>query len=308
MRRNRATVLAAAGLIGLSCATAALGGCVVSIGGGEERDWSSGWNNDDLRTEERQMTVAALPAKPVHVRTMNGAVSVKRADVSEVKIKAKVRARDAERLAKTQILAERDADGMLKVSVKWADDRRKNNEGVSFEIQVPDADGVDIDTSNGSVAITGLSGRAVLETSNGGISASDHGGDVRASTSNGGISMTGVRGSIDVESSNGGITIKDAGGAVTADTSNGAISVHLGPASSGPVKADTSNGTIELIVGPSFAGTVRADTSNAAVDVDVPGSVRVTRLSRTDAQVQFAAAGPGSVLDTSNGRITITQR
>lgn len=277
-------------------------------------DWAGDWSGDEsgkAKTQERSLMVDAMPGKGVRVRAQNGGISIVKAEgggAASVQIKAIVRARTDERLAATKVTATRDGDGLLSVGVEWPDEKRKGNEGVSFEITLPEAVGVDAETSNGNIRISGLSGEAKLETSNGLIVVDGHDGGVVASSSNGNITIEKTSGAIEAETSNGGITVRDAPTSVKADTSNGNIRVGMLASAVGPVLLDTSNGGIELDIGAAFAGVLRADTSNAGVDLDVPAGLKVVKRTRSEAEITFAPTGKNSVLDTSNGQIKIRQR
>ncbi len=160
------------------------------------------------------MTVAHVAASPMTVRTVNGAISVA-ADPAktEVSISADLHAQTLDRLARTKIVATRDADGALRIEVAWADGQRLNSEGCDFDIVAPDVRGIDVDTSNGAIIVTDLGGNALLKSSNGKITATHQAGDVRAATSNGAIVITDPAGNVKAGSSNGAIEVVNAPGA-----------------------------------------------------------------------------------------------
>ncbi|MCG3121916.1 MAG: hypothetical protein GIKADHBN_00289 [Phycisphaerales bacterium] len=277
--------------LALSAAATLLGGCV-----------GLGWEPANFKAT-RTLNVAHVAGKAVDVETGNGAISVVRGSTSEVTIVANLKATTQERLDATVVSADRDPDGTLVVRVLWPE-QRKGSEGCSFEITVPDAVGVRVDTSNGGVTLAGLAGEAVLETSNGAIKVRDHNGSVHADTSNGAIELVEV------------------GGPVFADTSNGAVTVVLRMDAAGPVNVSSSNGAIDVTLSPEFGGTLDADTSNGSVSFSsLPGSARAS-TSKGRARIEFArsaaasttdvengsAQGGNSRLDTSNGSITIKTR
>lgn len=234
--------------------------------------------------KEFNLTAPAQADQPVKVRGANGSIAVRQGEGAEVRIKALVRADSAERAEQVQIRAVRDG-GLLSVAAVWPNDKRKDGEGVSFELSIPAANGLDLGTSNGAIAVSGLSG------------------PLRADTSNGAISVKDFRGAIDADTSNGAVSILGATESVKADTSNGGIEITLDPANPGPVVADTSNGPITITIGPAFAGTLKADTSNSSITL--PEGAQVVSKSRNNATLQFGSGGEESVLDTSNGPIRI---
>lgn len=276
-------------------------GCIIVNDGHDHDDWSG---SSRVVKETRRFEIAHQPATPMYVRTENGSIEVDAAPQSaSVVVTAIVRAKTEERLANTKVIAERDAEGAVRVSVAWPDDKRLSNEGCSFEIVTPDARGVDLDTSNGSVRIAGLSGGANLVSSNGKITIASHQGDVTARTSNGNIDAERISGSLNGRTSNGGIGARDIGGAVDLDTSNGSVDVRLADSSSGPVRVDSSNGGVDVECGKGFSGSVVMSTSNASTRFR-DGSGRVIRgKDRLEASV--GAGGPRSTISTSNGSIEV---
>ncbi len=247
------------------------------------------WKTYDA-TRAINLSAGEAAASPLRVKTRNGSVKVVRveAGASEIKVVANIRAATPERLEAIVIDVSKEPDGTLFVRPTPPDGQWRSSEGVGFEIFLPGANGVEIDTGNGAISIAGLSGKALLKTSNGSIRIDGHDGDVDADTSNGRIEALGVS------------------GVVKADTSNGRIEVTLAEGVEGPVDLDTSNGSITLEVGAAFGGELKASTSNGSVNIEAPGAD--VSKKRSSATVRFARSGGASVLDTSNGSITVRVR
>jgi DUF4097 and DUF4098 domain-containing protein YvlB len=265
-----------------------------------------------LEHETRMLTADQVAAAPVVVRTTNGGVAVT-ADTTrtDVSIKAELHAQTQDRLARTKVVAAREADGTLRVEIAWADGERLNSEGCDFTILLPDAHGLDIDTSNGAVEVTGLSGNALLRTSNGRITATRQQGDVDARTSNGSITIVDSIGAIKAVSSNGGIDVQNATARVDADTSNGRLSITLASSSPGPVNAETANGSISLTVGASFRGRLSLGTSNSSISTEGLSSrkdAKVSASGKSSATVDFGEGGEPSRCTTSNGKVSVGSR
>jgi DUF4097 and DUF4098 domain-containing protein YvlB len=269
----------------------------------------------DFHKADREVTRSLLhqPGEAVEVRTYNGSVKVIAApDQDEVTVEARLRCRGKtaeeaeERLAATTLTVERRADGTLQIEPVFPGGHR-SGDGASVNVRIPDADGVSIHTSNGGVTSSGLSGKVVIDTSNGGVRLSDHDGDAWIDTSNGGVVVEHVAGSLILDTSNGSVKLEDVTGPVRADTSNGSLTVTLSPDASGPMHLDTSNGSITARVGQGFAGEVRLSTSNGSIKVDDhSGRVTSQTLTRSSGRVVIGGGGESSVIDTSNGRITLT--
>ncbi len=276
-------------------------GCIIVNDGHDHDGWSG---SSSVVKETRRFEVAHQPATPMAVKTENGSIEVDAAPESKsVVVTAIVCAKNEERLSRTKVIAERDAEGSVRVSVVWPDDKRLSNEGCSFEITTPDARGVDLDTSNGSVRISGLSGAANLASSNGKITVASHQGDVTARTSNANIDAERVSGSLNGRTSNGAIAAREIGGAVDVDTSNGSVNVRLADSSAGPVRVDSSNGGVDVECGKGFTGSVVMSTSNASTRFR-DGAGRVVR-GKDHLEAAVGAGGPRSTISTSNGSIEV---
>jgi hypothetical protein len=216
--RSRRAVLGMCALGTVSAAIlASLSGCVIL----EEAKFS--------RTID--VAVPHVLGSAIDVESANGHITVVAGQAADVVVTAKLRAVTQERADAATVTTDRDPSGKLLVRVVWPE-KRRNNEACSFEITVPDASGVKLDTSNGRIEIEGLAGQAQLETSNGEISVTNHAGPVNADTSNGAI------------------VLKNVGAPVKADTSNGAIRVEFAPTAVGWFKLDSSNGDIDVLLSP----------------------------------------------------------
>jgi len=240
-----------------------------------------------------QSTTAKAPhvaGSGIKVVARNGSVSVAQAAGTEVSITANLKMRSQERLGQVTVVANRDAAGVLVISATPPADGWRGNEGCGFDVIVPEAVGVEVQTSNGRIEVGGLAGAAKLESSNGRITVERHAGDVVAKTSNGRITLNLVAGTVDAHSSNGSIT------------------VSLADAAPGPVKIRTSNGTVNLEMGKGFKGTLDIDTSNGSVQVPSAQGVKVTKRGKKSATLVVGEGGGQSQIKTSNGSVTVTVR
>lgn len=281
-----------AALLALLVCLTSLPGCVFYIG--SDGDWhhSSSSSSKAKHHETRTFDIAHVPGTPIQVRTKMGSVNVRRGDVDAVHIEASLRCTSEKRLARTEIVAERGAGGELRVHVEWPDGKRKKSEGCSFEITVPDADGVHVESSFGPVAVYGLSGRATLDTSYGSVRVERHDGPVDADTSFGGIELFDVTGRVD------------------ARTSYGGVIVSLTDDNCGPVSIDTSFGGVEFHAGRAFRGTLDMRTSFGDVDISGSGGagvpIRYLSKKKTSARVCIGEDRQhSSSIGTSYGAIQV---
>ncbi len=258
-----------------------------------------------LHTKTVSLAIAHVPNQGIKVTTANGSIDVGQQSRSDVELTAEIRATTPERLEQVTIQADRDEQGTLVVKTNWPD-KRKSREGCSFTIALPDAQGVDLQSSNGSLTVTNLAGGMQLKTSNGSIKAESHRGKVVAETSNGSIKVRDASGDVDLHSSNGKIEGTGIKGSAKAKTSNGNIAIALAPESQGPINAKSSNGSLTLTLNQRFTGELDLSTSNGSVKIDdaLESSV-VSRHKKKRARLQVGKGGPSSSGSTSNGSIHV---
>lgn len=261
-----------------------------------------------LHHEERTLNTAHVPASAIQVESVNGSITVKKKDRTDVLIRANLRALTPERLQAIRILAERTGEQTLSVRAEWPGGKRKSQEGCSFEVLVPEAQGVLLRSSNGKLSIAGLAGKGDLETSNGSVEVNNHDGSLMVRTSNGKISVSAVQGTVDVQTSNGSVTVADGASSVKARSSNGAIRIVTAHESPGPIEARTSNGSITLELGEAFAGELELETSLGSLSVaELPGA-QLESISKKHARLVVGDADLKSSARTSNGSIRVRSR
>ena len=194
-----------------------------------------------------------------------------------------------------------------------------NGISISFVVYTPEKFACDLNTSGGSLKISGVSGKQhELKTSGGSISAeemagnleartsggsitvSDYVGELNARTSGGSIKISDTKGDIDVSTSGGGIKINDAEGAVHATTSGGSIN------------ADISRLEDQLVLRTSGGSVHATIPSGLGLDLDLRGNRVNTSLSNFSGEsksdrVKGTVNGGGIIvqLSTSGGSVNL---
>jgi len=149
-----------------------------------------------------------------------------------------------------------------------------NNSGsVNYEVIVPVNTRLDsVETVNGGVNISGVSGKVVAESVNGDLEISDLAGDVDLSTVNGGIdagfAMLGEQQRVKVETVNGRVTVylpADASVEVNADTLNGGINA-----------TDFGLETDKGFVGSDLNGKIGSGSARLNIDT-VNGAIKIRK-------------------------------
>lgn len=233
--------------------------------------------------EKIDRTLDVKPGSELVLSNVNGAVTVRAWDQAKVRIVAEKRAKAGDPdVAK-------DAMKQLKVDIRQSGDSivvetkhpRKNDwglfdfllghevsTGVDYEVYVPRTFNLDVETVNGAVNVSDVSGRLEFSTVNGKIDLTRCGGALEASTTNGGIRAE-----------------------------------LLKVASSGDIRLSTTNGRITLYVPRSIAADIDADTTNGGIESELP--VATTRTSRNSLRGTINGGGTDIRLSTTNGGIDI---
>jgi len=239
--------------------------------------------------EDFSKTLPLKAGERFSLENVNGDVAVSTWKEAKVEIKAVKIARDDEAdLKDVEIRVEQSAGG---VSVKtiWPRFRRHFNVSVEFEIKVPE--GVDLDeleTTNGSIEVTGRYGLIDVGSTNGSITVADAAGELTADTTNGGIHIDRFEGRVDADTTNGNVRLQDLSfkDGITAGTTNGSI-------------------TLAIAAPESLNADLRASTTNGHITVDFPVTLKNLSQSRHRIEARIGQGGPEILLSTTNGSITL---
>jgi len=164
-------------------------------------------------------------------------------------------------------------------------------ERVDFEIAIPAAADLDLNTQNGNITLEGNTGVVVARTSNGNITITDNTGNLNVSTSNGNLELQNIVGS------------------VTGTTTNGSITVVAQIPTLGTINLTDSSGPIELQVPSSTAANLTLNANNGTIDADLTGFF-VTNLQQPNTSSLNATLnrGGGQIFaSTSNSTITFSR-
>ena len=258
----------------------------------------------DAASADGALSATVADAKSLLVTNANGGVEiVKDPAATTMQVSAKVlcvaeskEAAEA-RVKATKLVADRGADGRVRVQVVFPDRGPSavrmqvgwagSDDSASLVVRAAALDGIEVGTSNGSITSGAFTGTAKLHTSNGSIQVDGHSGRLDLATSNGSITAIG------------------AGTPLVANTSNGRVDISLAAAATGDVKIDTSNGRVELQLPATWQGTVHADTSNGWIETSVPSGAKVVRKEGEATITIGDGTKAKATIDTSNGRVNI---
>ncbi|MCC6344246.1 MAG: DUF4097 family beta strand repeat protein [Bryobacterales bacterium] len=260
----------------------------------------------------------------LELESFNGSIEIAGWDKNVVEINGTKEAANRDLLKEIRIDVTSTPDSIRVRTVR--PQGRHGGMGVKYVLSVPRKIVLErIASSNGSIRVRDIEGRARLKTSNGSVRAANLKGDIDAGTSNGGVELTDFTGGATLHTSNGSIHATGVRGYLEATTSNGAIDAEVVEAGGRPIRADSSNGRINLTVESLKGSDVQASTSNSSITVRLPsplnarlkastsnssinsefdltvrGSVSKNRIDGT-----IGSGGPLIHLSSSNGAIRI---
>ncbi|HEX5169896.1 MAG TPA: DUF4097 family beta strand repeat-containing protein, partial [Cyclobacteriaceae bacterium] len=155
-----------------------------------------------------------------------------------------------------------------------------DNASISFTVYVPKSMSCNLNTSGGSISLTGVSGEQELKTSGGSLSLSMIKGNVEAGTSGGSINIDRYSGRLEAHTSGGSINLKEAKGDLNLRTSGGSINLE------------------------SINGSVDASTSGGGIHADISGLEKYLRLKTSGGSITASIpSGLGMDLDLRGNRV-----
>jgi DUF4097 and DUF4098 domain-containing protein YvlB len=272
-----------------------------------------GSHSEMARCEKEVPLSAPLqPGSSFSANTGDGYITVKGLDTTECRVLAKVvthaRTQEAaEELAeKINVRLEPSGDG-LKVVIDRPVVITNASFGVSLDADMPAKTNLALETSDGGVDITNITGKVDAKTSDGSVKAEDINGDVRLRTSDGGVTVNDIRGdNLELRTSDGSIRCRNVAAArMECHTSDGGIEIELAPEAPKAINlnATTSDGSITLIAPPGLSATIEASTSDGSIHTNLPITVQGKIGKSLHGTV---GAGEGKItLRTNDGSITI---
>jgi DUF4097 and DUF4098 domain-containing protein YvlB len=255
------------------------------------------WEND-VRAEDRESrSFSSSQIRKVEVNTKNGRIESSAWDDNSIYVVFEKWAtghdtEDAEgNVDDIKIYINEDNDsGVLSIDVNMPRSHTGKSYGCDVSLNLPFFLSLDLDTSNGAIAIWEIQS------------------DIYCSTSNGAITMEDTEGYAELRTSNGKIMVKNHYGELSGRTSNGEISADVLLPGQGQCILKTSNGAITLsIPAEGTSAMIEASTSNGKVEINGL-DVTVTKMQKTEFNGKIGSGEGDIELETSNGNITLRGR
>ena len=233
-------------------------------------------DRDDDYFQHCEVRESTLPPGPLNVDAgQNGGVSVEAWDRNEIRVRAIVRgsARDEARARDIASQVQVQSGGG-RVYATGPNLERREWWSVSYRVNVPRNNDLDLSATNGGITIVGVNGNMRFDTTNGGV------------------------------------RLQDIGGRVNGETRNGGLDVRLGGSrwEGEGLDVATSNGGVTLSIPDGYNAELETRTVNGGLRIDFPITVQGELNSRRGITTTLGAGGPPIRARTTNGGVKINRR
>ena len=246
------------------------------VGSNEDPCRNGDYYGDNDYKRHCEVRESTMPAGPLNVDAgQNGGIVIEGWDGSDIRVRAVVQASASSEARAREIAGQVQVQaGGGRVYATGPEMERRESWSVSYRINVPAKNDLDLHASNGGITIAGVSGNMRFDTTNGGVKLQDIGGRVNGQTRNGGltVSLSGNRWDgegLDVETSNGGVTLN---------------------------------------LPENYNAELETRTVNGGLRIDFPITVQGELTSRKGISTTLGSGGPLVRVRTTNGGVKIGRR
>lgn len=292
---------AAAHLAGLVAVVLASAGCEVDL---DAKTYST--------REERRFTVSGRPA--LDLRTFDGAIDVRAWDRPEVRVTVERRG-DSEAVAKE--IATRFSQDGNRITVEATGPRIERRLRIGhfvgpsarLEVTVPSNADVTLFTTDGSVAVAGVTGTLDLRSGDGSITGEDLGGGITAHSGDGSITLSRVHGGAKVGTRDGSVRIRGVLTALDVDTGDGSIVVDAADESrmNGDWRLHSGDGSITLGLPSTFDADLDARTDGGRVHATHAALAESRSDDRMSLAGRMGRGGHRLTVTTGDGSVRIRE-
>ncbi len=248
----------------------------MQVGGDADPCRTEGNSGSDDNEQHCEVRDSTMPAGPLNVDAgQNGGIVVEGWDRNEIRVRAIVRgnAREAARARELAGQVQVQAGGG-RVYATGPENMRREGWSVSYRINVPRKNDLDLRASNGGITIVDVTGNMRFDTTNGGVKLQDIGGRVNGETRNGGLNVT-----------------------LSGDRWDGE-----------GLDVETSNGGVTLSLPDNYNAELETRTVNGGLRIDFPITVQGELTGRKGLSTTLGSGGPLVRVRTTNGGVKITRR
>jgi DUF4097 and DUF4098 domain-containing protein YvlB len=245
----------------------------------------------------------------LHLSVSDGDVQIQRGSGNAVDVRIDTRHRT---ISNDVHISETQSGNSIEISIRpramhWFNWGVNTGTGLTVVISVPDEADLDIDSGDGNIIASSVSGKIQLRTSDGNMSANDLKGTLRLHSGDGHIVTKDTDGSLEADTGDGNMSLQGRFDSLDARTGDGTIQVEAAansqPGSSG-WKLKSGDGNIILRMPSTFNANLEAHTGDGRISVNFPLTVSGT-LDPSNLTAKINGGGPIVEVRTGDGNISI---
>jgi DUF4097 and DUF4098 domain-containing protein YvlB len=271
--------------------------------------------NAEQYVKKEQKTFTVSGQADVDLKTFDGSIEVTSWDKPEVAVTIERRAGTQAEAEALKVTAEQNGNRIVVHAVKPEDRESSVHIGfhqgrsVRFVVTVPRTSDLNATSGDGSISVTGITGRVTARSGDGSITTSDVKGDVGLDTGDGSVTAENVSGSLKINSGDGSVTVRGQPQGLIAHTGDGSVNIDVTSATTAASdwELTTGDGGIHVTLPAGFNAQVDAHTGDGGIDAHDFG-LRATGEDRNDLRGSIGSGGPTIRLRTGDGGITLSKR
>jgi DUF4097 and DUF4098 domain-containing protein YvlB len=271
--------------------------------------------NAEQYVNKEHKTFAVTGKADVELKTFDGSIEVTSWDKPEVAVTIERRADTQAEAEALKVTAEQTGNRVVIHAVKPERSESQVQVGfhhgrsVRFVVSVPRTTDLNATSGDGSISVSGITGRVDARSGDGSIATSDISGDVGLDTGDGSISADNVTGNLRINTGDGSVSVKGQPRGLIAHTGDGSVSVDVTTATTAAAdwELTTGDGGIHVTLPADFNAQVDAHTGDGGIDANDFG-LRATGEDRNDLRGAIGSGGPTLRLRTGDGGITLSKR
>jgi len=271
--------------------------------------------NAEQYVNKQHKTFAVTGKADVELKTFDGSIEVTSWDKPEVAVTIERRADTQAEAEALKVTAEQSGNRVVIHAVKPERSESQVQVGfhhgrsVRFVVSVPRTTDLNATSGDGSISVSGITGRVDARSGDGSIATSDISGDVGLDTGDGSISADNVTGDLKINTGDGSVSVKGQPRGLIAHTGDGSVSVDVTSATTaaGDWELTTGDGGIHVTLPANFNAQLDAHTGDGGIDANDFG-LRATGEDRNDLRGAIGSGGPTLRLRTGDGGITLSKR
>jgi DUF4097 and DUF4098 domain-containing protein YvlB len=271
--------------------------------------------NAEQYVKKEHKTFAVTGKADVELKTFDGSIEVTSWDKPEVAVTIERRADTQAEAEALKVTAEQSGNRVVIHAVKPERSESQVQVGfhhgrsVRFVVNVPRTTDLNATSGDGSISVSGITGRVDARSGDGSIATSDISGDVGLDTGDGSISADNVTGNLKINTGDGSVSVKGQPRGLIAHTGDGSVSVDVTSATTAATdwELTTGDGGIHVTLPANFNAQLDAHTGDGGIDANDFG-LHATGEDRNDLRGAIGSGGPTLRLRTGDGGITLSKR